>query len=236
MMGLIKNEYIKLGLFKIVFPIILFSIVIILEYYLNKVLMFEDIIKIIPYVGIVLCIIFSGIVSNEIESGTFRFYLTKSISRVKILTSKLLAVYIYTFIIYSFILILFLIISDNIPFKLIIKYYEYIIPIYTILSCTFFLSNFIKNTPINLGMCILLFSFGGFMSELLLNKGIKIIEYTLLPYFDFSIFLDKLSINAINLEYGINLNISYAIFINIVHIFVFIILSYFIFSKKDIKY
>ena len=86
MLNLIRNEFIKMGLFKIIFPFILFLFVIIMEYYFKEVIIYQDIVSLIPYIGIVLCIMFSGLISNEIESGTFKYYLTKSKPRRKILT------------------------------------------------------------------------------------------------------------------------------------------------------
>ena len=115
------------------------------------------------------------------------------------------------------------------------KYLNYTVSTYTILSFTFLLSIIIKNTPINLGMCIFFFIFSGLISEFFFKNSITIIEYTLLPYFDFNIFWDLDSIKSVNELYGINLNINYATFINIVHIVLFNFISYYTFIKKDIK-
>lgn len=235
MIRLIKNEFVKLGFFKCIIPFLLFLTVIMIEYFFNKSLESKNLLELIPYIGIVLCVMFSGLVSNEMVSGTFKYYLTKSNTRFKVLTSKLLFVYIYTFILLLFLLILLFIINMNIDFHFIIKLYCYSIPVFTILSLCVLLSIITKNTPINLGICIFLLTFSGLIAEFLFKKDISIIEYTLLPYFDFNIFISRESISLVNLEYGINLNMTYAIIINMIHIILFNILSYFTFIKKDIK-
>ena len=109
MIRLVKNEIIKMGKIKLIFPYVLFSLIIIIQYFLVDNIVFENVISIIPFCGIILCVIFSGLISNEIENGTFRFYLTKSKSRNKIYFSKLLFsfVYIFIFTIYLYVLYFF---------------------------------------------------------------------------------------------------------------------------------
>ena len=167
MIRLIKNEFVKQGIIKSIIPFLLFLIVVMIEYFFNKSFESNDLLELIPYIGIVLCVMFSGIVSNEMVSGTFKYYLTKSNTRFKVLTSKLLFVYIYTFILFLFLFILLSIINMNINFHFIIKLYCYSIPVFTILTLCIMLSILIKNTPINLGICIFLFTFGGLIAEFL---------------------------------------------------------------------
>ncbi len=235
MIRLIKNEFTKFGIVKFILPYIIFLIVIILEYYYNGYFNNDYLLKLIPYVGMILCILFSSIISNEMTSGTFKYYLTKSSTRFKVLTSKLLFVYVYTFILVLFLLIVSIIITRSISFHFIIKLLCYLAPIYCILSFTVLLSVIIRNTPINTGACIFFLIFGGLIAEFLFKKDIKIVQYTLLPYLDFNIFSSKESIRLINIEYGINLNMVYGLIINMIHIVVSNLLSYFIFIKKDIK-
>ena len=224
MINLIRNEFIKINKFKLLFPFILFLSVIIIEYYFNKQITFENIVTLIPYIGIFLVIIFSGIVSTEIDSGTFKYYLTKSKTRTKVLISKILMSYIYIFLLILFIFLIFYFFSKECN----IKFFLYTIPLYFIVSFTIFLSILIKNTPINSGICIILLTFSGILSEFLFKNGIKFFQYTIFPYLDLSIFLSRESIEFVNLEYGINLNINYGIFINMVFILLFNIFSYLI--------
>jgi ABC-type transport system involved in multi-copper enzyme maturation permease subunit len=95
MIKLINNEFKKIGFFKLCFPFIIFLIVIILIFEVTDD-MKNTIDNLIPFVGIMVSIIFSGIISNEIENGTIRFYLTKPISRNKIFQSKFITIIIYT--------------------------------------------------------------------------------------------------------------------------------------------
>ncbi len=235
MINLIRNEFTKLGKFKLIMPFFLFITIFIIEYYLNKIVTFDNLIILIPYIGIVLSIIFSGIVSVEIDNGTFKYYLTKAKTRAKVLLSKIIMEFIYTFVLTSILLGLFYIINSNLNMHLILKYYTFTIPLYFIVSLTTFLSIIIKNTPINSGMCIILLSFGGILSEFLFKNNSKFIEYTFLPYLDLTIFNSSESINLVNLEYGINLNINYGIFINVLFILLFNIIGFILFIKKDIK-
>ena len=232
MIRLIKNEFVKLGIIRSIIPFILFLIVMLLEYYFSKEI---SLFELIPYIGIVLCVLFSGIISNEMASGTFKYYLTKASTKFKVLTSKLLFIYFYTLLLLLFLIMVYIIVMWNIDIQFIIRLFCYSIPIYCILTFTVLMSILIKNTPINLGICIFLFTFSGLIAEFLFKKDISIVEYTLLPYFDFNIFTDKESISLVNLEYGINLNMIYGIVINILHIIIFNIISYFTFIKKDIK-
>lgn len=235
MIRLIRNEYIKMGYIKFFLPYIMFTFYILIKYFINKNMELNDSLYLIPFIGIIICIMFCGIISNEIESGTFRYYLTKARSRRKIFFSKLLSVFIYIFLITLYILMLYLLINKIFIFKFIIKYFVYTLPLYFILSFAVMLSIVTKYTPINLGTCILILTFSGIISEFLFKNNIKFIEYLFLPYLDFTIFLNKESINLINLEYGINLNIKYAIFINVLFIIIFNVIGYFSFIKKDIK-
>lgn len=236
MINLIKNEYIKIGKYKIAFLFILFTMIVLIQYYLNKRIIMNNSLYLIPFVSLIMCIFFSGIFSSEMIDGTFRMYLTKGVSRKKIFLSKVLSIFILSFILTSYILILYYIIIKDISCKFIIKYYIYTIPIYFVNSMTILLSVLIKNIPINLGLCTFFIVFSGTISEYLFKNSIKFIEYLFLPYLDFTIFLNKTSINLINQEYSINLNIYYGIYINILFSIIFIIIGYFNFIKKDIKY
>jgi hypothetical protein len=77
--------------------------------------------------------------------------------------------------------------------------------------------------------------FSGTLSEYLFKNNIKFIEYLFLPYLDFTIFLDKLSIDLVNQEYGTHLNICYGVCIDILFSIMFIIIGYSNFINKDIK-
>ena len=98
MMNLIKNEFIKLGFKKQFISFIVLTIIIIINYFINnEKLSVDNMFTLIPFIGIIISILFSGIISEEIDFGTFRFYLTKPVNRTKIYISKLLTIIIFTF-------------------------------------------------------------------------------------------------------------------------------------------
>ena len=235
MIRLINNEYIKIGKIKLFLPFVLLSLFIIIKYIINKSFSESDILSLIPFIGIIICIMFCGMISNEIESGTLRYYLTKPISRKKVYFSKLFSTFIYIILLTLYILIIYFFINKSIYFKLIFKCFIYTTPIYFIASFAIMNSIFIKYTPINLGLCVFLLIFSGVISEFLFKNNIRFIQYLFFPYMDFSIFLSKESIDLINAEYSINLNIEYAFLINIIFIIIFNVIGYFSFIKKDIK-
>ena len=84
MINLIKNEFIKLGKIKFIGSHLVFLVSIVIYYYVNKKVITEDfILSLIPFVGVVLSIIFCSIMSSEYTKGTFRIYLTKPVKRTK---------------------------------------------------------------------------------------------------------------------------------------------------------
>ena len=175
--NLIKNEYIKLGTIKFSIPFIIFLSIPIIQKYFIKSISNDSLFLIIPFIGIILVILFSPVISNELEEGTFRFYLTKPISRKKIFLSKLFTSYTYSLLITSYTLIIYCIIQNIISLHIIVKFYLYTLPIYFLLSLTIFLSIFIKNTPINSSICILLSIFSPILSETLFKNNITFIQY-----------------------------------------------------------
>ena len=94
MISLINNEFIKLGKIKLITPFVIFSSVGLLEKFIFKTIQINRLFNLIPFIGIILCVMFSGIISNEIEFGTFRLYLTKAKSRIKIYNAKIITIFI----------------------------------------------------------------------------------------------------------------------------------------------
>jgi ABC-type transport system involved in multi-copper enzyme maturation permease subunit len=190
---------------------------------------------IIPLISIIISILFSNIFSGEISDGTFRMYLTKGVSREKIYLSKLLFSILVNFILTTYILFLYFILVKGITLKMIFRYYVYTMPLYFVDTLVIMLSIILKSAPINIGICVFLIIFSSTISEFLISNNVAFIEYTYLPYQDFTIFIDKESIKLVNLDLNTNLNIYYGIFINVLFIVIHIVLGYYIFNKKDIK-
>ena len=234
MINLIINEFKKVGLFKIILSFIIFLIVIITIYEFND-NMKDTVLNLIPFVGIVSSILFSGIISNEIEQGTFRFYLTKPISRKKIYKSKLLTIIIYNIILLTFIFYIYTVLCKSIDKQDFVKFVKYSSSLLVINSIIILLSTIIRNTSLTVGIAISLLTFGLLITQLLLDIEISFIEYTFLPYLDFSIFNDKETIMVMNELYNINLSIKSGIVINFIYTYIFYKVGNYIFIKKDIK-
>ncbi len=230
MIKLIKNEIIKFGFIKIILIQILFIFIAILFYKFDYDV--SIIYKYIPFVSIFSSIFFSGSINSEIDNGTFRYYLTKPYKRWKVYLSKCIFILIFNIIILLTILLISSILYIDINIE---KYIIYSIPSILTSSLIVFNSTIIKNTSICVGINIFLLIFGIAVSQILFGLNFTYVEYTFLPYFDFSIFDDMSVINSINFEFNVNLSIRNGIIINIVYSVIFYIIGNFIFIKKDIK-
>lgn len=234
MIKLINNEFKKVGILKLSIPFVIFLIVIIIIYEFND-NMKNTIFSLIPFIGIMISIIFSGIVSNEIDNGTIRFYLTKPVSRINILKSKFLTIVIYQIILLSFILFIYSVLCKDIDRIYIIKYVKYCSPLLLISSVIILFSILFKNTSITVGLSIFIIVFGGLITQLLLDINVTQIEFTFLPYMDFTLFDDSETLKLLNQTYKINLSVKKGIIINLISTIIFYKIGEFIFNKKDIK-
>lgn len=234
MIKLINNEFKKVGILKLSIPFVIFLIVIIIIYEFND-NMKNTIFSLIPFIGIMISIIFSGIVSNEIDNGTIRFYLTKPVSRINILKSKFLTIVIYQIILLSFILFIYSVLCKDIDRTYIIKYVKYCSPLLFISSVIILFSILFKNTSITVGLSIFIIVFGGLITQLLLDINVTQIEFTFLPYMDFTLFDDSETLKLLNQTYKINLSVKKGIIINLISTIIFYKIGELIFNKKDIK-
>lgn len=232
MIKLINNELLKIGYIKLLTHILLFILTIIIMHYLD-INISDKIYEIIPFIGVDLCILFGGIMSNEYQSGTIRIYLTKPHSRTKILTSKLLTMIFYTLILTIVVLITCILFTNNVN---IVSYFVQIVPLLLICILILFLSSIFKNPGTTISISIVLLFTAQLITELFLLIDFTIVEYTFLPYLDFNLFNDELLIKAMNLNYDINLSINRGIIINVLYSIIFYILTIYLFNKKDIKY
>ena len=98
-----------------------------------------------------------------------------------------------------------------------------------------YLSVKFKNQSLCVGISVFLLSFSLIISQVLFGYNFNVIEYTILPYLDFSIFKDKNTLNIINDELNTSLNLNKAIIINFINIIIFYIIGNYKFNKKDIK-
>lgn len=246
MIRLIKNELTKIFSIKYIIISLLFILTAFLVVYYNRnnnsLEILETSLSIIPFLGMILCFLTGGIMSNEFQNGTSRVYFTKPVKRWKILLSKLLTNY-YLVFYYLFLIILsyllfeffFLSISDFNISSFIEKYFLYSIPLFFISTFSLFLSTITTSTAFSVGFSCFIYIMGGIMAQILFGINIKIIQYTFLPYLDFTIFSNNEELEIMNKELGINLSQNNGIIILLVSIIVLYLISNYVFNKKDIK-
>ena len=235
MIRLIYNEFIKVRISKIIFSYIVIIIsLVLINKYSNKYIL-DMSYNLIPFIGIFVSILFSGSVCFEIENGTMKYYLTKPFKRYKVYISKLITILLFIFFSYIIIIITSSILSSSFDLKYISKYFIHMIPIIFISSYILCLSTIFKSHVFVSVITILTLCFSLTISQVLFGIKFNIIEYTFLPYLDFSIFNDKLLIINMNRELNTNINIKIGIIIDICYFFLFIMIGMYKFSKKDIK-
>ena len=236
MIRLIKNEYIKIGKYKIIIMFGIFLIIICFIYkFNNKVDALNNSFKLIPFIGVSACILFSGIVSLEYTNGNLRYYLTKPIKRNKIYLSKILTIYLYIFSLIIYIILINLIFIEKIDTKYIFNFILYCFPLLTIGMFIILLSTLFKNTSIVVGIIMFTLIFSFLISQILLGYGLNFVEYTTLPYLEFNLFNEKDIILNINRDLGSNLSIKNGIIIDTVYLFIYYFIGNKLFKIKDIR-
>ena len=229
MIKLIKNEFLKLGKLKFILIHLIFLLIIITYYYVNKRVITEEfLLSLIPFIGVGVSILFCGIMSNEYINGTFRIYLTKPTNRTKIYISKLLTI--ISILIHN--LTIYILFTHNINVNFTIKYFSYSHSLILISILIIMLSTIIKSSPLTSGIVIMLLTFGFSVFELLLLINFNFLEFTFLPYIDLNV-LNKL--NYVNTILGVNLSLKKSIIINFIYSIFFLIVGIYIFNKKDIN-
>ncbi len=236
MIRLIKNEYIKIGKYKIIIMFGIFLIIICFIYkFNNKVDALNNSFKLIPFIGVSACILFSGIVSLEYTNGNLRYYLTKPIKRNKIYLSKILTIYLYIFSLIIYIILINLIFIEKIDTKYIFNFILYCFPLLTIGMFIILLSTLFKNTSIVVGINMFTLIFSFLISQILLGYGLNFVEYTTLPYLEFNLFNEKDIILNINRNLGSNLSIKNGIIIDTAYLFIYYFIGNKLFKIKDIR-
>ena len=235
MIRLINNELIKVGKWKILLSNLLFLTIILIIVKTSDSNIIDTSYRLIPFIGILMCIIFGGTISQEIENGTLRYYLTKPIKRWKIYLSKLITMHIFLIIVLSFIIIVYLIILKKIDKEFIILFIKESSSLFVLSSLILFISTIFRNTSISVGISIFIIAFSSIIAQILFGLELNIFQYTFLPYMDFNIISDKASLDIMNKELGINLSINRGVIINMIYTFVIYLIGNYIFIKKDIK-
>lgn len=233
MINLIRNEFIKLGRLKFICSHLVFLVSIMVYYYVNKHTITEEfMLSLLPFVGVVLSIVFCSIVSSEYTKGTFRVYLTKPVKRTKVYISKLLTIFLTLYSILLHNLTIYTLLTHKPSVNFTLKYISYSQSLTLVSVIILMLSTIIKSSSLISGITILLLTFGFTLFELLSLTNIKVLEYTFLPYIDLNM-ISK--VDYINDTLGTSLSLKKSILINTTYTIIFLILGIIIFNKKDIK-
>lgn len=242
MIKLIINEFLKLRIIKIVYILFLLFITIFIIVYINRDSkdIFYTSIHLIPFLGLFLAILFGGIISNEYNAGTMRIYLTKPVKRYKVYLSKLIMMFMTIIIILLsiiiFYFIIFLLLKINISkINHIDKLLLCSIPLFFISVLILSISTITKSTSMSVGISLFLLLFSNIISQIFFGIKLTFIEYTFLPYLDFTIFEYIQDIKSMNIELGINLSINKGIVILIVYSILIFVISCYKFINTDIN-
>lgn len=221
---------------------------------LNKIM--DNGITLLIFSSIIMIVISSSVLGNEINKKSIKEILTKPYKRSEILISKFISTYIIIFLLTIFIFISYILFTyiltktnifilkdyiiynnhiKNVSFvlKYLIKFIINSIPIYFLSTLTIFLTTLIKNQKVIIPINSILFIMSPVIFNFFLNIKFKYIIYTFIPYLDFSIFKNPYSILMLNIEYNINFNMLYGVVILIIYSIMFLLSSLFIFNEKD---
>lgn len=235
MIRLIINEIVKCGRVKILTSYFVFTFVTFFIYILNEnIIEYSYLNSYIMFIGIYASMLFGGIISNEVEKGTIRFYLSKPVKRWKIYLAKLLTIILYILSVMLLLIIIYNLLTREFDTKSILMFLKNCIPllIHSVLILLF--STCFRSTSLCVGLYIFLIMFGVSIFQLLLSYDIDFILYTFIPYLDFSIFND-LSYLDINEVFNVFISIRNGIIIDVVYFLILYFIGNFIFIKKDIS-
>ena len=208
---------------------------------LNKIM--DNGVTLLIFSSIIIIIMSSSILGNEINKKNIKELLTKPYNRNEILISKFISMYIIIFLITMFIFISYILFTYLLTIhnmadtsfisKYFIKFIINSVPIYFLSTFTIFLTTFIKNQKIIISINSLLFIMSPVILNFFLNIKFKYIIYTFIPYLDFSIFKNAYSISTLNAEYNMNFSMSNGIIILLIYNLLLLFFSLIIFNKKD---
>lgn len=234
MIKLIKNELKKIGLLKILFSYLLCILIILLLYKINNKGFIYTSYTLIEFIPIIVIIIFSPTISNEINNGTFKIYLTKPIKRYKILLSKYITEIIYSIVLVFVIITTYSILNNKIDYHFIKNILILSYPILLTCSITIFLSLIIKNNSVNVGIQFVIITLSQMITNIFLSLNKKYILFSFIPYYDLNNFINR-NYLVLNVKYGLELNIQKSFIIITIYTILIYIITNLLFIKKDIK-
>lgn len=210
------------------------------------------------FLMVIIVILSSQAVSSEYSDKTIKLLVSKPFKRWKILFAKYLAlllISIFLCFLLSILVIMFVIlfngISDllindlmyknnkvvEIPFFL--NFYKtyclLLIPVLFVMLVSFSLSTIFLNSSYSISVSLFISILAMSIFSFLVNLGFNFVEYTFLPYLDFTIFNNKINIVNYNIENNVNLSVIKGIIILIINSIIFYFMANNSFVKKDIR-
>lgn len=173
------------------------------------------------------------IISYDLQRKTIRYVYQSSYNRLYILLSKLLFMILLCIIYYLIITITTLLLSSLLTNSNILEYILvylkdtslFLLPIIFIIILVFTITNIFDGNSISLIINTIVFLTSLTITNICLKNGINLINYTFLPYLDFSYFLDKVEVLYNNAFYNTNYNYYNAIIVFSIYSIIFIILN-----------
>lgn len=191
-------------------------------------------------INVILIVKSSNIYYVEENKKTLKLMINEN-KRSKIIYSKMIIVLINILLYYTLmlvILIIFLKINNinNFDLSNFIKDYAVIsVPSIFVSYTSFFLSIIFSSNIFPITICTFFLLLSTVIFEKMMNLGLKIFEYTFLPYLDFSIFINENTINSINEAYSINLSLRNGLIILTISLIVLYFIGMYKFERKNVN-
>ena len=205
---------------------------------------------------IVIVIMASQIVTNEFQDKTIKLLFTMPYKRWKILFSKFISMVLVTLffsLVLSILMIIFtmifigaegLFINDLViingkvcEVSFFVNYFKtyliFLIPVLFVMLISFSLSTIYLNTALAVSISLAL-AVGGMTVFSFMVPFISFLEYSFLPYLDFTIFNNKINILLFNIENNINLSVKKGVVILCFYATLFYLFAVRCF-KKDVR-
>ena len=212
---------------------------------------------IVLFLSIYIIILASSSFGYEYDKNTIKLILLNKRDRVSLVLSKfisLLIVSLYlSFTVYIVNLLTTMIIHNidlysvnvlisgngnisekSLLFEHTIEYMKLLVPWILLISISLFMGLVFKGSTLSSSIGIFLLLSGTLVTELFLDLKIKVVEYTFLPYLDFTIFKDKVTLILYNIERDINLSFVNGTFIIIIYSIIILLLCSLIFRRREL--
>ena len=115
------------------------------------------------------------------------------------------------------------------------EYLMLLIPQILLISISLLMGLLFKSSTISSSITIFIYLCSSLITDLFLQMKIRIIEFSFLPYVDYTIFTNKTSLILYNIENGININVNTGLIIIVIYSLFMLILTISIFKKRELR-